>query len=113
MPGAIAYQLVNKTGSQLKLVATVQNPTDWLDAAPTTIAAGAQPSFGSGQNAGPGTIVFGYSMDGSSTVQFWIISSWGGSVLPSVVQFAPSGHSIAVNITGNSEDGYGTTLTYQ
>jgi hypothetical protein len=43
MPGTIYYQLINKTGSELDLVATVQNPTNWIPAAPATIAAGGKP----------------------------------------------------------------------
>ena len=113
MPGGFFYQLINKTGSQLNLVATSQNPTNWLlESAPTTIAAGAQPSIGSTVPADAGAIVFGYSIQGSSTVQFWVISSGGGE-LPAVAQFAPSGHSIGVNITGDSEDGFSIVLTYQ
>jgi hypothetical protein len=100
------YQIINKTGSELDLVATVQNPNNWVPAPPATIAAGGNPSFDS--NGNPGAIVFGYEIKGSSTEQFWVIANGN-----QVTQFAPSGHSIGVNVTGDSEDGWSVTLTYQ
>ena len=109
MADAIGYQLINKTGSQLNLIATVQNPTNWLPAAPVTIAAGGDPSLNWGSADGvSGAIVLGYSMEGASADQFWII----GNNLQ-VTQFAPSGHSIGVNVSGDSEDGWIVAVTYQ
>lgn len=112
MADAVSYQLINKTGSQLDLVATVQSPPKWLPAAPATIAAGAEPSLVSSADQEPGAIVFGYSIEGSSTDQFWVIGNMDGAN-PQVAQFAPSGHSIDVSISGDSEDGFVVTLTYQ
>jgi hypothetical protein len=112
MPGTIYYQLINKTVSELDLVATVQNPTNWIPAAPATIAAGGNPSLNPFEPQDPGSIVFGYEMKGASTEQFWVIGSGGGES-PAVAAFAPSGHSLSVNVTGNSEDGFEVALTYQ
>jgi len=107
MAGNVSYQLINKTGSQLNLVATVQNPPNWVPAAPATIAAGGNPSLDTPEDQNPGTIVFGYYL-GDPLTQFWVISNG-----TQVIQFAPSGHSIDVNVSGDSEDGFLVTLTYQ
>jgi len=114
MAGAVSYQLINKTGSQLNLVGTVQFPQNWLPAAPTTISAGAEPTITNNTPYGQAgvTIVFGYSIEGSSISQFWVVSNMDGTV-PQVGELAPSGHSIQVNVQGNSEDGFLVTLTYQ
>lgn len=108
MPGTVYYQLINKTGSELDLVATVQNPNNWIPAAPATIAAGGNPSLNPVEPQNPGSIVFGYEIKGSSTEQFWVIAN-----AEVVTQFASPGHSIGVSVTGNSEDGWSVVLTYQ
>jgi hypothetical protein len=114
MAGAVSYQLINNTGSQLNLVGTVQFPSDWLPAAPATISAGAESSISNNRPDGRSgaTIVFGYAIEGSGLDQFWVVSNMDGTE-PQVGELAPSGHSIQVNIEGNSEDGFSVTLTYQ
>jgi len=113
MAGAVSYQLINNTGSQLNLVGTVQFPPNWLPAAPATIAAGAEPYISNNTPDGRTgvTIVFGYVIDGSAFDQFWVVSDVM-SDLPSVAQLSPDGHSIDVDVSGDSEDGYVVTLTY-
>lgn|GEM_PF-2318772 len=114
MAGAVSYQLINKTGSQLNLVGTVQFPPNWLPAAPTTIAVGAEPLISNNTPDGQtgATIVFGYAIEGSALDQFWVVSNMDGTE-PRVGELAPSGHSIQVNTEGDSEDGFVVTLTYQ
>jgi hypothetical protein len=115
MADAVSYQLINKTGSQLNLVGTAQFPSNWLPAAPTTIAAGAEPFISNNTNDGQigVTIVFGYVIEGSALDQFWVVSDMMSDSGPEVAQLAPSGHSIDVNVDGDSEDGFLVTLTYQ
>jgi hypothetical protein len=109
MADAVSYQLINKTGSQLNLVGTGQFPNSWLPAAPSTIASGATSNLDNNTgNWVPNTIVFGYSIEGESLTQFWVMSNG-----TNVVQFAPSGHSINVNVSGDSEDGWVVALTFQ
>jgi len=114
MAGAVSYQLINNTGSQLNLVGTVQFPSDWLPAAPTTIAAGAEAYISNNRPDGQtgATIVFGYAIEGSALDQFWVMSNTTSDE-PLVNELSPSGHSIQVNIEGDSEDGFVVTLTYQ
>ena len=109
MADAVSYQLINKTGSQLNLVGTSQLPNSWLPAAPTSIAIGGTANLDN--NTGdwvPNTIVFGYSIENESLTQFWVMSN-----TTNVVQIAPPGHSVAVNVGGDSEDGWLVTLTFQ
>ena len=114
MAGAVSYQLINKTGSQLNLVGTTQFPSNWLPPAPDTISAGAEPYITNNSPAGRAgvAIVFGYSIEGSEMSQFWVVSNMDGTE-PQVGELAPSGHSIQVDIAGDSEDGFLVTLTYQ
>lgn len=114
MAGAVSYQLINKTGSQLNLVWTGQFPSNWLPAAPTTISAGADAYISNNSPAGASgvSIVFGYSIEGSDVSQFWVVSNMDGTE-PQVGELAPSGHSIQVDVSGDSEDGFLVALTYQ
>lgn len=114
MAGAVSYQLINKTGSQLNLVGTVQFPSGWLPAAPTTIEAGGEPFISNNTSDGRVgvTIVFGYVIEGSAFDQFWVVSDVM-SDLPQVAELSPDGHSIEVDVSGDSEDGYVVTLTYE
>lgn len=114
MAYAVSYQLINNTGSQLNLVGTDQYPSSWLPAAPTTIPAGGQPLISNNTSSGQigVAIVFGYSIAGSSSTQFWVLSDVD-NLGPHAAQLAPSGHSIKVDIQGDSEDGFLVTLTYQ
>ncbi|SRR6266545_3099129 len=114
MADALSYQLVNNTGSQLNLVGTVQFPPNWLPAAPATISAGGKPVISN--NTGDGqigaTIVFGYVIEGSALDQFWVVSDMMSDTGPAVAELSPNGHSIDVDVSGDSEDGYVVTLTY-
>ena len=114
MAYAVSYQLINNTGSQLNLIGTNQYPSGWLPAAPTTIPAGGKPLITNNQSSGQTgvTIVFGYSIEGSSSTQFWVLSNVD-DLGPHAAQLAPSGHSITANIEGDSEDGWLVTLTYK
>lgn len=114
MAGAVSYQLINKTGSQLNLVGTGQFPSNWLPAAPTTISAGAEPYITNNSPSGQSgvAIVFGYQIEEWAGQQFWVVSNMDGTV-PQVGEIAPSGHSIQVDIAGDSEDGFLVSLTYQ
>jgi|SRR6266498_1097088 len=115
MADALSYQLVNNTGSQLNLVGTVQFPPNWLPDAPTTISAGGKPLISNNTDDGQVgvTIVFGYVIEGSPLDQFWVVSDMMSDTGPVVAELSPDGHSIDVNVGGDSEDGYVVTLTYQ
>ena len=110
----VSYQLINTTGSQLNLVGTVQFPPNWIPAVPTTLPIGAQPIITNPTATGQVgvTIVFGYVIEGSALDQFWVVS-YVTTRGPEVGQLVPSGHSIDVNVTGDSEDGYVVALTYE
>ena len=109
----ITYQLINNTGSQLDLVGSVQFPSNWIPTVPTTIPIGGQPSITNNGGTMGVTIVFGYAIAGS-TSQFWVVSNFDDANSgPQVGQLAPSGHSIQVDVGGDSEDGFSVTLTYE
>jgi hypothetical protein len=114
MADLVSYQLINNTGSQLNLVGTAQFPTNWIEPVPTTLPIGAQPTITNHTGQLGVTIVFGYSIEGSSSSQFWVVSNFDDANSgPQVGQLAPSGHSIQVDVEGDSEDGFSVTLTYQ
>ena len=105
MADLVSYQLINNTGSQLNLVETFPSTGPTM---PATLPIGAQPVI---TNHTGELVAFGYQIDGY-LAQFWVISNPNNSG-PEVGQLAPSGHSIDVNVSGNSEDGYIVALTFQ
>lgn len=110
--GFVSIIFSNQTSYDLSLAQSLVYPDGWIDPPPDGIAAGKSAMVSSQQPNTSFTVVAGYTVDnGYSQNLAWAMTTYTQPP-QAVTTDTAYDVKVAVDIQGNSEDGYQVTFTY-